>query len=160
AKIDGAVQRFREALKEAGKQVEDHGEERAEQSLRRHLQALSRLLLEPLLPHVGKSRRWFISPDTNLWLIPWEALTLADGQSAVEKHEVSYLTSGRDLLAVAPRVKVSAPVVLADPDFDLDPGKARAGASRLQPASGAEATRALSGALRLGLVPRLHGTAA
>src|SRR5262249_35211371 len=55
AKIDGAVQRFREALKEAGKQVEDHGEERAEQSLRRHLQALSRLLLEPLLPHVGKS---------------------------------------------------------------------------------------------------------
>src|SRR5262249_50874030 len=47
-----------------------------------------------------------------------------------------------------------------DPDFDLDPGKARAGASRLQPASGAEATRALSGALRLGLVPRLHGTAA
>jgi CHAT domain-containing protein len=57
-------------------------------------------------------------------------------------------------------VKVEAPLVLADPDFDLDPGKARAEAGRLLGKGRQQATRTLSGAWRLGRVPRLPGTAA
>ncbi len=160
-KIDAAVKQFRAAMKGSGKLIKDKGEEHAEKALREHLDALSTLVLAPLLPHVGKSERWFVSPDGNLWLLPWEALTLADGKYALEKYHVSYLTSGRDLLpAVAPKVKVGAPLVLADPDFDLGPQKARAEAKRLLGALDEEGTRSLSGALALGEVRRLPGTAA
>src|SRR5262249_3636261 len=55
-KIDEAVTGFRGALKDASKQVKGQGEEKAEKALRRHLEALSKLVLEPLLPHIGKSK--------------------------------------------------------------------------------------------------------
>ena len=59
--------------------IKDEGEEKAEKALREQLDALSKLVLEPLLPHVGTSKRWLVSPDGNLWLLPWEALD-ADGR--------------------------------------------------------------------------------
>jgi CHAT domain-containing protein/Tfp pilus assembly protein PilF len=161
-RIDAAVKQFRAAMQGASKRIKDDGEEKAEKALRGHLDALSKLLLEPLLPHVGTTKRWLISPDGNLWLLPWEALTLKDGAFAVEKHHISYLTSGRDLLpASAAKVKVGAPLVLADPDFDLDPDRARGEAKRLLGKDAdEEGTRALPGAFRLGAVRRLRGTAA
>jgi CHAT domain-containing protein len=118
-------------------------------------------VLKPLLPHVGVSKRWLISPDGNLWLLPWEALTLKDGKYAIEDHHISYLTSGRDLApSVAPKVEMSAPLVLADPDFDLDLARAGAEARRLvSKAPGEEATRALPSGFRLGAVRRLPATA-
>jgi CHAT domain-containing protein/Tfp pilus assembly protein PilF len=159
--IDTAIKQFREAMKDAGKRIKADGEEKAEQALRAHLETLSKLVLAPLLPHVGTAKQWLLSPDGNLWLMPWEALTLKDGAFVVEKHHISYLTSGRDLLpAVAARVKPGSPLVLADPDFDLDPDRARAAAKRLLGTGDEEATRSLSGAFRLGAVRRLAGTAA
>jgi CHAT domain-containing protein/tetratricopeptide (TPR) repeat protein len=160
-RIDAAVQRLREAMQGSAKLVKDRGENQAENSLREPLRALSRLVLEPLLPHVGSSKCWLISPDGNLWLVPWEALTLPGGAYAVEKHHLSYLTTGRDLLAApAAEVKRTAPLVLADPDFDLDPAKARKRGKRGRGAEEGTGTRALAGSLRLGSVPRLPGTAA
>jgi CHAT domain-containing protein len=161
SKIDEAVKHVRRALQAAPQEVKT-GEEKAEKVLRVHLDALSRLILTPLLAHIGTSKRWLVSPDGNLWLLPFEALTLPDGKYAVEEHEIRYLTSSRDLLGtVAAKVKVTAPLVLADPDFDLDPGKARAEAKRLLGgASSEEGTRLRSGALRLGRAVRLAGTAA
>jgi CHAT domain-containing protein/lipopolysaccharide biosynthesis regulator YciM len=160
-RIDAAIKRFREAMKQAGKQVKDSGEEKAERAVRKHLDTLSKRVLQPLLPHIGMSKRWLVSPDGNLWLLPWEALPLKDGKYAIEKHQISYLTSGRDVLpSVAAKVKVKAPLVLADPDFDLDPNKARAEAKRLLGATDEETTRALPGVLRLGEVRPLRGTAA
>jgi CHAT domain-containing protein/tetratricopeptide (TPR) repeat protein len=160
-KIDEALQRFRAAMQKAGKRIKADGEEKAEQALRQHLDELSGLVLKPLLPHIGASKRWLVSPDGNLWLLPWEALTLPDGKFAVEKHLVSYLTSGRDLLPPPEaKVKVSAPLVLADPDYDLDAAEANRAAKRLLGSADEEATRALSGGFRLGALRRLKGTAA
>jgi CHAT domain-containing protein/tetratricopeptide (TPR) repeat protein len=163
-KIDAAVQRFRATMQGAAKQIKDNtvGEEKAEKALRADLDVLAKLVLAPLLPHIGTTKRWLISPDGSLWLLPWEALALKDGKYALEEHQISYLTSGRDLLPALPtKVKVSAPLVLADPDFDLDPTKARAEEKRLlAKGSEEEAMRALSGGLRLGRVGRLAGTAA
>jgi CHAT domain-containing protein len=160
-KIDAAVKQFREAMHAAGKRIKDDGEEKAEKVLRGHLDALSKLVLAPLLPHVGTAKRWLVSPDGNLWLVPWEALMLKGGDFAVEKHHISYLTSGRDLIpAPAAKVKPGAPLVLADPDFDLDADKARTAARRLLGKSpDEEATRALSSGFRLGTVRRLPATA-
>jgi CHAT domain-containing protein/Tfp pilus assembly protein PilF len=160
-KIDAAVKQFRETVQAARKSIKADGEEKAEKALREHLDSLSALVLKPLLPHVGKAKRWLVSPDGNLWLFPWEALTLPDGKYAIEEHHISYLTSGRDLIpASAAKVKAGAPLVLADPDFDLDPAKAGAEARRLLgKAADEEATRALPGAFRLGTVKRLLATA-
>jgi tetratricopeptide (TPR) repeat protein len=147
-KIDAALKQFRAALQDPKKlfaQIREQGEEKAEKALRQHLDALSRLVLAPLLRHAGTSKQWLVSPDGNLWLLPWEALTLKDGRYAVEEHHISYLTSGRDLVpAVMARVKPSAPLVLADPDYDLKPKKAVAEVKRLLGRSAdEEATRAV-----------------
>jgi CHAT domain-containing protein/tetratricopeptide (TPR) repeat protein len=159
--IDRAVQQFREAMRQAPRDVAARGEEAAEKDVLRRLAMLSKLVLSPLLPHVGKSKRWLVSPDGNLWLVPFEALSLPDGKYAVERHEVRYLTSGRDVLAPGDAgVKPGAPLVLADPDFDLDPRRAKAETDRPRGATEHEedGTR-LPGGLRLGRVRRLAGTA-
>ena len=157
--IDGAVKRFREAIKAAAELVKGQGEEKAEQALREHLDTLSKRVLQPLLPHVGKSKKWLISPDGNLWLLPWEALTLKDGKYAIEKYRISYLTSGRDVIpTVAAKVKVQAPLVLADPDFDLDKKQAQTNLPATAP--GEDDTSSLSAAFRLGRAKRLPFTAA
>ena len=156
--IDAAVKETRQALASALPLVRKEGEARAEKALREPLEKLSKLVLRPLLPHVGQSTDWVISPDGDLWLAPWEALLLPDGKYAIEKHRVCYLTSGRDLLRRgAAKGRVSAPLVLADPDFDLDPNKA-GGDSKPVPGRVDRDTR--SGAPTLGKVPRLPGTAA
>ena len=69
-------------------------------------------------------------------------------------------TTGRDLLPpTGPKVKVTAPLVLADPDFDLAPAKVRAEAKRLLGrAAGDDGPTSVSGALRLGDQDRLPGT--
>jgi CHAT domain-containing protein/Tfp pilus assembly protein PilF len=160
-KIDEAVQQFRAAMKDAGKRILAKGEEKAEKVLGEHLAALAKRVLAPLLPHIATSKTWLISPDGNLWLVPFEALPVGEGSYAVEKHQISYLTSGRDLLpAVAAKVRVRGPLVLADPDFDLSPEAARAEAKRLLGERVEESTPSASGSFRLGKVLRLAGTAA
>jgi CHAT domain-containing protein/tetratricopeptide (TPR) repeat protein len=149
--IDGAIKEVRGELGCASKGI-GKDEEAAEKRLREPLGRLSKLLLKPLLPRAGKAEDWVVCPDGNLWLVPWEALLLGDGTYAVEKHRIAYVTSGRDL-AARPHTtaKPTAPLVLADPDFDL-------GAAEVADAPG-DATRALPRDW-LGKVRRLPGTAA
>ncbi len=65
--------------------------------------------------------------DASLWLVPWSALTLADGRYAVEQYEFLYVVSGRDLVATRAAVaKTSQPVIMADPAFDITPREALA----------------------------------
>jgi CHAT domain-containing protein/tetratricopeptide (TPR) repeat protein len=118
-KVDAAVKDLRLALASAPALLKGKGEPAAEKALRAPLEALSKLVLHPLLKSAGGATAWVISPDGNLWLAPWQALTLPDGRYAIEKYRISYVNSGRDLLAPgAAKVKATAPLVLADPDFD------------------------------------------
>jgi tetratricopeptide (TPR) repeat protein len=160
--IDAAVQDVCRSLEGAAKLVRAKGEPEAEKALRGPLEKLSKLVLRPLLPHVGGAKRWVVSPDGNLWLVPWEILLLPDGKYAVEKHTLSYVLSGRDLVGGSSyKGKPSRPLVVADPDFDLDAKTARAETQRLRgKGDGGEETRGLSGLLRLGSIRRLPGTRA
>jgi CHAT domain-containing protein/tetratricopeptide (TPR) repeat protein len=162
AAIDAAVKEVRVALEGAYKLIRAKGEPEAEKALREPLEKLSKLVLTPLLPHVGKNKRWVVSPDGNLWLVPWEILLLQDGKYAVEKHTLSYVVSGRDLVSASRfKGKPGRPLVVADPDFDLDSKTARAEAARLlAKRDGDEETRGLSGLLRLGSIRRLPNSRA
>src|SRR5262249_241805 len=126
-KIETAVSAVRKALHQAPDALARTGERQAEKQLTRPLTALSDLGLQPLWKHIETKPRWALSPDASLWLVPWAALPLPDGSYAVERHHISYVVSGRDVLAPASPAKARwdmPPLVLADPDFDLEPGKA------------------------------------
>jgi CHAT domain-containing protein len=145
--IDKAVAELRKSLSEKGdvlpnaKRVHD-------------------LVVAPLRKHLKSSdTRLVVSPDEDLNLVPYAALVDDRGRFLVQDFEITYVTSGRDLL----RIKASAAqksgnskaVVLGDPAFD---GAAAAGASSANAVvDGARGTR---GALDNARFPALPGTAA
>jgi CHAT domain-containing protein/tetratricopeptide (TPR) repeat protein len=127
------------------------------------LTALAEKVLQPILDHVGRARRWLISPDGDLWLVPWGALPLPgdrEGRYAVEKYTISYVVSGRDLAGPAPPAAAQPPLLMADPDYDLDPEAATAETRRiLADRSAPSRGERRSGALGRRQWPRLPGTA-
>ena len=85
------------------------------------MRSLERLILEPLRSHFGRADRLIISPDSDLWLVPWAALPLPEGNFAIEKYKIRYAVSGRDLVrrTASKGLQPNAPVVFANPDYDL-----------------------------------------
>jgi CHAT domain-containing protein len=161
AAIDAAVQKVRQALQTADKTILQKGEADTETALREPLDALAKLVLHPLLPHAGKAAHLVLSPESQLWLVPWAALPLPDGKYAVEQYTLRYVVSGRDLTEKTAAAATGASLVLADPDFDLSPDQARDQARTLlkAPASGGE-TRGVGRGLQLPRVKRLEFSAA
>jgi CHAT domain-containing protein/tetratricopeptide (TPR) repeat protein len=84
-------------------------------------QALYTLAFRPLMPHLGRVQRLFLTPDGQLNLVPFAALH--DGKRfLVDAFHITYLTSGKDLLPHPENVpSTRSVVVLADPDFGSPP---------------------------------------
>lgn len=120
--IDAAVSGFQAALQKTGEVFVVEGEAAAERALASPLKQLSRLVLDPLQRHLQQQKRWLISPDAALWLMPWEALPVSAGRYAIEDHAVSYLISGRDLLSHDRSPHRTPGLIVADPDFDGSTG--------------------------------------
>jgi tetratricopeptide (TPR) repeat protein len=166
--IEDAVKDVRQALKDAQgspkhpSTITQDGEPDAEKALLKPLAALSKLVLEPLAEHIDGKKRWYVSPDASLWLVPWAALPLKDGRYAVEAHTISYLVSGRDLAAVPSQAKPGRPRMMADPDYDLSVAEARSVTKELVGKAVAPdpSLRTLSPSLGRMQAPRLPGTAA
>ncbi len=96
------------------------------------LAAVTRLVLDPLKPHLANSRQWFLSPDGELNRVPFAALPspLNPSQTLANDVELRLLTTGRDLLRFQqPASKGNDPLVLANPAFDLRPGQGGSGAA-------------------------------
>jgi CHAT domain-containing protein len=89
------------------------------------MRTLAKLVFNPLQSHLGKTDHLIISPDSDLWLVPWAALPLGDGKYAIEKYKISYVISGRELVRRREDRKIldkpNAPVLFANPDYDLSP---------------------------------------
>jgi CHAT domain-containing protein/tetratricopeptide (TPR) repeat protein len=168
--IEAAVADVRQHIQPSAAALQERGEPELATELRGPLDALARRVLVPLLPHIAASRRWLLSPDAALWLVPWAALPLETDKDryAVEDHAIGYVVSGRELAGAtgkppSGRVQGQA-LVMADPDYDLDPAAARQAARQVlregnQGSSGL-VLRGLSRAFRRGAVPPLPGTAA
>jgi len=63
--------------------------------------ALERLLFSPIRPHLEVAKRVFISPDSDVALVPFEALMDRAGHFLIEDYTFSYLTAGRDITRCA-----------------------------------------------------------
>lgn len=147
------------------------------------LTTLSRLIMEPLLPHLTSARELVISPDATLWFVPWGALLVETDKRALtfalEKWRIRYVTGGREVLqpsATDADLKgIEAPCVFADPDYDVNVVEAAANTQRLRAkktqspgpksVAGDSATPAAGhalaerGAATIGRASRLAGTA-
>ena len=64
---------------------------------------LGRTLINPLLRFLGDSRQIFVSPDGMLNALPFEILPLDDNRLMLDRFEIGYLASGRDLLRFGKR---------------------------------------------------------
>ena len=79
---------------------------------------LETLIFEPVRKLLGNSNHLLISPDGDLNLIPFAALTDKTGNYLVENYELTYLTSGRDLLRLQLKTDSrQAPFILANPNY-------------------------------------------
>lgn len=159
--IDAAIASVRETLTKSIEQIREAGEPEAEAKLRQGLQPLAKLVFEPLLEGLGDCQKLYLSPDAGLWLVPWSAMPLADGKYAVERFDIRYLISGRDLIpSETPPITATRPILMADPNYDLTPAEVQAATQQLfkgRATSGnVRVTRA--GENRLGHASRLPGT--
>jgi tetratricopeptide (TPR) repeat protein len=82
---------------------------------------LSAALFEPLLLNLDDCRRLFLAPDGDLSRLPFEVLPLGNGRRVIDDFSISYLGTGRDLMRLGTTFTShqDAPVVIADPNFDL-----------------------------------------
>jgi CHAT domain-containing protein len=81
---------------------------------------LAQRILHPLLAHAGKAQHWIISPDADLWLVPWNALLLDDGAYFSERFRLTHVVSARDVLPrpAAAGQAPGPPLIVADPNYD------------------------------------------
>jgi CHAT domain-containing protein len=76
----------------------------------------------PIKPLLGDAKSVLLAPEGVLNLVPFAALVDEQGRYLVETLEVSYLTSGRDLLRMqSPAAPRSGPLVLANPAYGSPP---------------------------------------
>jgi CHAT domain-containing protein/Tfp pilus assembly protein PilF len=87
---------------------------------------LRKAVFDPLVAAFGDRKRLLFAPDGDLLQLPFEALPMDDGRHPIDEYRISYLSTGRDLLrfGAASAVQSNAPLVAADPDFDLGSGLA------------------------------------
>ena len=122
AMIDRAADAWRKALRDPNRT-----------DVKQLARAVDRKVMRPVRSLLGEmpgeTRRLLIAPDGLLNLIPFAALVDERNKYLIERHAVSYLTSGRDLLRMqTSRPSKNAPLVVANPAFGgVAPGATRAG---------------------------------
>jgi len=159
--IDALIFSIREKLATSLKEIRESGEDEAEQDLKKSMQPLAKLVLEPLLADLGDIQKVYLSPDSNLWIVPWSAMPLADGKYAVEKFDFRFLISGRDLIpSERKKGTASRPMLFANPNYDLTPAEVQAATQELfKRTVESGPIHAIPATLnRLGQVARLPGT--
>ena len=85
---------------------------------------LYQTLIAPLDTLLSGQDHLIISPDSQLNLVPFEALVDSQNRYLVESYQISYVSSGRDLLRLqSSRPSRQKPVIIANPDYDSSPSE-------------------------------------
>ena len=105
--IDGAVQAFIQQLQLPHVPFQSTRE-------------LESLLVDPITPYLQGIDHLLVSPDGQLNLLPFEALQTETGADyLVQRYQISYLNSGRDLLRFGTVQPSRNPaVIVANPDYE------------------------------------------
>jgi len=79
------------------------------------------MIFDPLLPVLDSRRYLFLALDGDLTRLPFEVLPMGEELYLLDHYHVRYLSSGRDLLRFKePASPSSPPLVIADPDYNLE----------------------------------------
>ena len=113
-KLLGETKDFDKLIEDFRRDLENSSSKNLEKSAR----ALEEKLMKPLRALTIDAKRLLISPDGALNLIPFEALRDENGKYLIENYEISYLTSGRDLLRMqTQRESKNKSLIIANPLF-------------------------------------------
>jgi CHAT domain-containing protein len=84
-------------------------------------EALFTSLIQPLMAALGSPTRLFLATDGELSRLPFEALPIEGEQLLIDRYQVSYLATARELIRPAPDTHTlpSAALVMAGPDYEL-----------------------------------------
>ncbi|MGB3786574.1 MAG: tetratricopeptide repeat protein [Phormidesmis sp.] len=105
--IDATVGEFRKALSNRSQQANAIARQLNEQ------------LIAPIRPFLSGKSHLLLSPDSQLNLIPFDALVDAQDRYLIGSYQISYLNSGRDLLKLqADAPSRQASVVIANPNYE------------------------------------------
>jgi tetratricopeptide (TPR) repeat protein len=127
--IDNLIQRLRLQASDSTKQTLGWGKVSAVPKL--HIKPynptaaiqLSQALVQPIHEAVRGYKNLILAPDGNLNLVPFQILPIDETGICllIDEHTISYLGVGRDILRsqVQTNRTASAPIIIADPDFDL-----------------------------------------
>lgn len=120
--IDSLIVEFESEMRDAAWQLFEEDEKILEDKLTVVTSRLYELLVAPLAHRLKGVTRLVVSPDGQLCLLPFGVLTNEQGQYLVENHEISYVSSGRDLMDESHDTARQPPeiLVVAAPDFDLN----------------------------------------
>lgn len=121
AEIENLQSELSKQLSASVKNILNQGDKLAEGSFREAMLPLKQRIWDPLAAALGDAERLVISPDASLWLFPWSAIPTENGKYLIEQYSIRFVNSGRDLVRLAPQVKVGAPLVMADPAFNANP---------------------------------------
>ncbi len=119
--METAIRSMRQALARSADSIRSNGEAEAEQKLAGPLSEVAKIAFGPVVSQIGEATTLIVSPDASMWLIPWAALPLNDKRYAIEEYNLTYVISGRDVIRHDLTPRLNAPMVLADPDYDLAP---------------------------------------
>jgi CHAT domain-containing protein len=122
APIDQNVTQFRKALQSNTSNIKPIARK------------LDQQLMQPIRAKLGGTRQLLLSPDSQLNLIPFAALVDEKNQYLVQNYDITYLSSGRDLLKLQSTTasqKRQAPVIMADPDYQ-NPGAVTVAAAQAE----------------------------
>ena len=123
--IDSLVMAYREAMNVALSRLLIPGSNEAalEMQLARITGQLYELLASPVEAIHGSAEQILVSPDGTLCLLPFELLQSPDGEYLIEKYQISYISSGRDLVRFGEGLadRGHQAVVMSDPDYMSEP---------------------------------------
>ncbi len=120
--IDSLISKSREHINNTGtKALTDLGSA-IEKQLSDINRAIYAKIVSPFASTIENKKRLIIAPERNLYLIPFDILPVEQDRYLIEKYEVSYVSSGLDLLEDKnmPSTLDGPIVVFADPDYNCD----------------------------------------
>ncbi len=119
ATLEPSIQTFRQAIgRNPTNPDRDSDPQLTIAEVKQAARNLDQKLMQPIRPLLGNARHLLISPDSQLNLIPFAALVDEQNRFLLETYDITYLSSGRDLLRLKRTgINLQNPVLFSDPNY-------------------------------------------